>query len=322
MNSNSVMDHKLTFVLTLALSGTGRDEQDLDRVYLLLATFERFFDQSDLDQFVIITPAQDLARVRRALRGRLSAPHTSVLDEREICPELGRDPSTLAVWPNPNKGWVRQQLIKLAISRYVSTPFYMTLDSDVLFVRDFCADSLIAKGRAVLNMQTKKDYDALYREAVVARSISIRRSRYRAVERILKCTRHPKYLDRWYGETPVLLNAELVRNLALHIQEKYELPWRDALLENLPWTEYALYFSFIEQQGALEDKYLPGGANTLLRLTDSLWQPEDDYITPRNLENWEVASVFARNDEGIAIVIQSYLGYPVDEIARKIAPFL
>lgn len=313
---------KLSFLLTLALSGTGRDDQDLERVKLLLRSFGKYFEAGGLSRFFVATTPRDIRVVEDTLGPLLPEGRLEVIDENAICPELASDPDTTTQWPKPNKGWYRQQLIKLAIHERVGTPWYMTLDSDVLFVKPFSAGSLIRGGKAALNVQTEADFRRLYRRKLAAHEVKVRESRYGRAEHILKFARGPEYLRQWYGETPVLLNRGIVKALTEHIEASWMRPWRQALLDNLPWTEYPLYFLFAENRGLLPKHHAPGGADTVLRLSRSLWQPSDQYLVPRNLSNWNPESIFDSGEEGIAVVVQSYLGYPVAEIAKRIDPFL
>jgi hypothetical protein len=57
-------------------------------------------------------------------------------------------------------------------------------------------------------------------------------------------------------------------------------------------------------------------------LSRSLWQSADQYVVHRDLKNWDPGSIFDSGGEGIAVVVQSYLGYPVADIARRISPYL
>ena len=313
---------KLCFLLTIALAGTGRDDQDLERTKLLVRSFAKYFDAEGLSKFFVVTPARDIVAIKDALEPMFAGGKLEVLDENEVCPELARDPDTTRMWPKPNKGWYRQQLIKLAIHERVDTPFYMTLDSDVLFVEPFDTRSLIRGERAVLNVQTEADYLRLYRKQYVANEVKVREARYREAEAVLKCRRKAEYLREWYGETPVLLNCRIARALAAHIEATWNKPWRQALLERLPWTEYPLYFLFAEDQGLLQQHYARGTSDSVLRLSRSLWQSADQYVVHRDLKNWDPGSIFDSGGEGIAVVVQSYLGYPVADIARRISPYL
>lgn len=320
--NNPTTDNKLTFVLTLALSGTGRNDQDLQRVRLLLETFDHFFDKRYLDQFLIVTRCKDVPEIRKVIGGWINSSKTTLLDQNNVCPEFRSDPDTINTWPKPNKGWFRQQLIKLAIHEHVRTPFYMTLDSDVLFVRNFNTHSVIRDGKAALNVQKEDDFRRLYCEETVVKEVKVRKVRYRQAEHILKCRRKRAYLGRWYGETPVLLNCQLVEALTNHIEDTWVKPWRQALLDNLPWTEYPLYFLYAEEQGLLKRYYEPRTADTVLRLTESFWHPADEYKIFRDLSTWVPDVTFGSSDEGIAIVVQSYLGYSVAGLAEMIRPYI
>jgi hypothetical protein len=313
---------QLTFVLTIALSNTGRDGQDLLRFRLLLATIERYFDKDCLDRFIIVTRAIDMPLVREVASPSVQRLKIEILNEDDVCPEFRDNPNTLNHWPRPNTGWFRQQLIKLAIYEHVATPFYMTLDSDVLFVRKFNIKTLFPDGRAALNVQTPEDLHRIYREKTAELEVLVRQTRYQQAERILQTKRNRLYCGHWYGETPVLLNRRLVEKLAAYIEKTWGISWRRALLENLPWTEYPLYFLFAEQSQLLEKYYILGTANSVLRLSQSLWHPAADYPSPRDLSNWNVDEIFGVESDGVAVVVQSYLEYPVAAVANKIRAFV
>ena len=321
-NDNQDQEGKLSFLLTIALSNTGRDDQDLERVKLLIRSFMKYFDGSKLSKFFIVTTGRDEAVVKHAIGPLFASQKLEILNENEVCPEFENDPDTTNTWPKPNKGWYRQQLIKLAIHERIDTPFYMTLDSDVLFVKPFSANSLIRGGKAALNVQTEADFSRLYRKEIVAHEVEVRESRYNRAEYILKCKRKPAYIKQWYGETPVLFNCRIVKALTGHIEAAWMKPWRQALLDNLPWTEYPLYFLFAEEHDLLQAYYVCGTADSVLRLSQSLWQPADRYVVSRDLSNWKPDLIFDSGDEGVAVVVQSYLGYPIADIAKRINPFL
>ena len=110
--------------------------------------------------------------------------------------------------------------------------------------------------------------------------------------------------------------------LATRISSTWKEPYRSGLLRRRQWTEYALYFRYAEYFGLLETHYAPGGIDTILRLTKSLWQPPDQYLKRRDCGNWKVSDVFDPQGDGIAVVVQSYLHYPIQEVAHKIRRFL
>ena len=96
-------NEKLTFVLTLALSGTGRDNDDLQRVGLMFSSFSQFFDEQGLEEFIVVTPAEDEEKVRASIHTGFNQQKLRILDETVVCPEILDDPETLSQWPKPNQ---------------------------------------------------------------------------------------------------------------------------------------------------------------------------------------------------------------------------
>lgn len=318
----SAASHRLSFVLPLATDGTGRDDLDLLRARLLLASLDRFLDRDSLDRLLVVTPARDLEAARRVLGDFAQTLRIEMVDETALCPELARDPATLNLWPRPNTGWVRQQLIKLAAHEHLRTSFYMTLDADVIFVRPFGASALIQDGRAVLATLSAIDLRMLFRPEIAEHEIAVRRHRIKQAEAVLQLQRSTDQSDVWYGETPALLASDLVASMARHLEATWATGWREALLQHLPWTEYALYGLFAEATGGLEQLHRRGGVDAALRLTDSLWRAPADYLAPRDLDRWDVARAFRAEGEGVAVVVQSYLGHAPAEVAARLEGWL
>jgi hypothetical protein len=243
-----------------------------------------------------------------------------VVDENEIVPELASDPATSFHWPTPNKGWYRQQLIKLAAHRLMKTEFYMTLDSDIIFVKPFDSNMLIKNGRSIVNVQSGSDYAKLYTRSVARAETRIRLARYADAERVLGLTRTNSAL--FYGETPVVLSRSVVAAMSEHLAQRYKKSWHDALLSLLPWTEYPLYFTFAEAKGLLSQYHILGQFDSVLRMTDSLWHPPKHYKDKRCLDRWSVADPPRDPEEGIAIAVQSYLGYSGQAVRDKLGKLL
>src|SRR5579863_7354845 len=107
-----MVEPKISFVLTVALSDTGRSGSDLDRLRILLRSFTKYFDMSSLGDFFIITRPIDLPAVSKTVESYFDISALYILNEQELCPELSEDPNTDHPWPVTNKGWHRQQLLK------------------------------------------------------------------------------------------------------------------------------------------------------------------------------------------------------------------
>lgn len=320
--SKQLSCNQLSFVLPLALSGTGRPGSDLDRARILLDSCVNFIDPSDIAEFLIICPKKDMLQVQRGLAVYQAYFNLVFLDEINVCPILSLNPNTEHTFPRPNMGWYRQQLIKLAAHTLIKTPFYMTIDSDVIFKKKFCLNDIFTEGRAIVNVETYEDYRVLYTPNIADDSQKVRQYRYKDAERVLKLSRPSAYKEIWYGETPVVLSRNIVQYLVAHIEQVWKMPWQDALLQNLPWTEYPLYFLYAENSKALSKYHQHGGSDSISSLSQSLWLDSLSYLDERTLQTWPADRIFNSNSPGFTVVVQSYLGNDPSEIRNKIARFI
>jgi hypothetical protein len=319
---NPKTSSKLSFVLTVALSDTGRDDLDFQRLRILFKSFSKFFPRENLSQFLVVTPRRDVLRVTQLIKNLTNLSGFTIVPEDELCPELLLDPPTTNEWPRPNKGWFRQQLIKLAAHELVSTPFYMTLDSDVIFVKKFEPADIMIANRSVVNRESAADYALVYKQYKVASTVADKNRYVSWAERVLRTSRAGGGEWYWYGETPTILSRNIVCSLTKEIERVYGTPWREVLISNLPWTEYGLYFVYAEKSNMLTESHILGNRNSIVRNDDSLFAPANDYLDNRDLQSWNSREAFRGDKAGIVVVVQSYLGYPVRDLESKVMPYL
>lgn len=86
--------------------------------------------------------------------------------------------------------------------------------------------------------------------------------------------------------------------------------WRQYLLRNLPWTEYALYFTFLESMEMYQQFY-----NTGSLAGNNVWS-HDDYV------NWQAGKSFAGSGPPFFTVVQSNLGLPVPDVWERVQGYL
>jgi hypothetical protein len=231
---------------------------------ILLPSLERCY--ADLGTLWVICPAGDAPAVRAALR----APRLEVIDEEALVPELAAQ--RRLGFPRVS-GWFKQQVLKLAAAELVRSEFFLTLDADVFAVSPWCDRDVLRGGRA-LRQRDKLEY---YPEWLAWAA------------RVLQCPP----LDYQPGLTPVILSREVLKLLAAWV-ERHVTPgskrwrvarlagvlgarwrltsWRGRLLASLPWTEYALYDTFLEREGLFDRfHFLPD--DTLL-LGNGVWRAE------------------------------------------------
>ena len=81
------------------------------------------------------------------------------------------------------------------------------------------------------------------------------------------------------------------------------------MLRQIPWTEYALYNTFLEATGLFDKYHFDGGEFSIY--SHSVWNAED-------FERWVPADSFSGEGNFFFIVIQSTSGASVEDIKRKV----
>lgn len=304
MNSQS-----LSFVLPVALKENFQaikwrnDPNTVSglRFQLLLKSFLRAFDLKELALFLVVCPASDEEDIRSMLRRATMDSRFQVMNEFDICPELEERKKNGKSIP----GWYVQQIVKLAAANTFSTRFYLTLDSDILCRKPFSVNSLIPGEKALLNVETLGVYLRAYKIKVALDEWRIKRHRLFCSARLLGYRRKWRYRHRSYGETPVLMHTESVRDLMSFLSKRHA-SWIHCLTEKRGWTEYTLLFQFMELNGCLNKHYQKSNHNTVLDLDSSVWKNSDQYKHKRDFSPEFILS--RRNEKaGAFVAIQSYL---------------
>lgn len=258
--------------------------RDAPRARILLRSLAAFFEP--LGRLYVVAPDGEADAVRAELAG---FEHV-LLRDSDVIPEIGwfrgtaRLRARLRLVGPPFHGWYVQQLVKLAIAKRVETPFYVTLDSDVICVNSTTYGQLVSDGRAVVQT-TPPNHPEWNDDA----------------ERVLALPRS----GRQFGVTPAVLSRAAVRELTAHLENRVDkrlrrlarrvprerpravlTSWRSFLLRNLPWTEYALYHTFLEQTGRFDVYHVDGGYDALysncvwMESEFGSWDPAADATVP------------------------------------------
>jgi hypothetical protein len=283
---------------------------DYERARILLRSLDRFF--VDLGICWIVTPDGDLDAIGRSIRGA----RYRVIAESVIIPELRVHNwirTAVSRSHRPVAGWCVQQLVKLAIAEHIQSEFYVTLDADVICTKPVSLADLVRNGRAIAD---RHPHD-------------IHREWYVWAERVLGLRR-----SGWtHGVTPALLSREAVLLLQRYLAGRVHpflrglgrlwprasLPnavlagWRSYLLRNLPWTEYALYNTFLEATGRYGDYYVEESQSRLYG--NSVWQ-EDQF------PSWDPAKSFRGPRDFFFSVVQSNGGPTAQEVWEKVRRYL
>ena len=284
---------------------------DAERAQILFRSLATFFEP--LGTCHVVVPDEDVALVRSRVPGDAYV----VVAESEVVPEIAwfrntaRIRARLRIVGPPMHGWFIQQLVKLAIAEQVQTPFYLTLDADVLCVRPTRYEDLVRDARAVVQT-TAPNHPEWNDDA----------------ERVLGLPRS----GRQYAVTPAVLSRDAVAALARHLATRVDpraralalrLPhgrarelvasWRSHLLRKLPWTEYAVYGTFLEATGLFERYHVLAGEDAIYG--NAVWMESQ-------FDEWDAAATFGRSDGFCFSIVQSATRIPPERVWAKVEPHL
>lgn len=222
---------------------------DFDKCQLLCWSMDQFL--SSWTHHYIIVDQRDLALFRQ-----LEGSKRKIVTKEEILPWWIKQVAFLEkknLWMSlkslPIRGWLLQQIIKLAIAQHVKDDVLVFADSDVVFFRPFNLQNFIHDGKV-----------RLYREPDVIYKPSI------ADEKKLK---HIKWLQdsyKWYQTAMNLLDLsdinypapdyegqiitwkrDNVLQLHQHIENISGREWIETICNSLHLAEYLLYGIFVER---------------------------------------------------------------------------
>lgn len=290
--------------------------RDLRRAEILARSLQLNFH--GLGALWIVTPPSDRAAIESQL-SRLGFPgRPHVVAETELVPELG--------WGPLIRGWYRQQLVKLAIAERVATVNYLTLDADVVCVRKVTPDDLTPSGRGLCHVLAERSHRDWYLGSADVLGLP------------------PPGAGRLHNVTPAVLHREAVMELQQHLASRaargeYRTglralrqravvaaarvggsspadQWRAYLIGGTPWTEYALYYTWLESSGRL-DRYHTRSSQCLYSIDGSVWRARRQPFA-----DWKPAPLFEGQGPPYFAVVQSVARCPVDEVWAKLEPYL
>lgn len=249
----------------------------------------------------IFTPKRDLARFSE-LRG----PRTHVLPVDELLPASVLSLPRLNFWLNlrrpfpPVRGWVLQQVIKLAAAARIEASSLLLADSDTLLVRPVDASTFRRAGRPLF-----------YRKHLGVTASLPRHVTWHQVARTLLGVppRDPPLPD--YISAFNVWDRGTVLALLDRIERTAGRPWLDAVTAQLHISEFILYGVFVDEVLGASAQVAPSGS----MLCHSYWDPSP-------LSAAQAAGFAAAlPDSDVAIMISAKSGTPLDVRRAALARF-
>jgi hypothetical protein len=199
----------------------------------------------------IVVPSAD-----RGLFGPLASGRTAVLDVRDVVPRELRKVARLNLWVNPRRplppvrGWVAQQIVKLAAVAGAGEDLVLLADSDLAFVRPFGAATFAPDGVV-----------PLYRRDG---AVSARMPRHMlwddTARRLLGLPPSAAPVRPDYICWPCAWEPAVVRRMLSRVEQATGLPWATAVGRELHVSEMVLYGVFVDAVEA-RDRDVPRTAD-------------------------------------------------------------
>jgi hypothetical protein len=185
----------------------------------------------------IIVPRQDLK-----LFDRLAGPRTHIRCDADFLPNsflalpFGNSTVNLRQPFLPVRGWILQQIVKLAAVAASEEDVVLVADSDVEFVRPFAEETFVRDGVV-----------RLYREP---NAIAEQLPRHMVWQRIARALlglppADPPYTD--YISAMLACDPKIVRQMLARVATNTGRPWTAAIAGQLHFSEWTLYGVFVDE---------------------------------------------------------------------------
>jgi hypothetical protein len=183
-----------------------------------------------------------VARSDLKLFGRLAGPRTHIRCETDLLPRsfvpvpFSNFTVNLGQPFPPVRGWILQQVLKLAAAAASEDDVVLVVDSDVEFLRAFNAETFVLNG--VVRFYRKPD------------QIDERLPRHMIWHRVARALlglppADPPYTD--YVSTMLPLDPAIVRRMLARVTANTGRPWTTAIARQFHFSEWTLYGVFVDE---------------------------------------------------------------------------
>jgi hypothetical protein len=288
--------------------------KDFERANLLFRSLLQNF--RDLGTLFLVTREAELGAMRALTRSLPRRLDVRVESEFTIAPELRLTRSD---------GWYRQQLVKLAIAGHVTSDLYLTLDADVVCTRSVSAADLAPGARGLCHVLNEDSHPLWYQRSL--KVLGLPAVRTGILHNVTPAVLHRgavRELAEFFAErarsksyAPGLrgIRQALTLGLARALGGRPYEPWRVMLAAGVPWTEYSLYYSFLEATGNF-DRFHVESPHCIYDVERSVW-----YRERTSFGDWDPAPCFVGSGPPWFVVVQSNTGLEPRRVEAKFAPY-
>lgn len=257
---------------------------DLARCEMLVDSVGNF--ASGFDRHLILIDAQDEGMFRHLADSR-----TELILKQDLLPDWLRQSSLNRKWwwsfrGLPVRGWILQQVTKLAIAEQYDAAGFCYADSDMMFVRPFDAQSLWHDGRIRFYRDERRPH--FYESRRYRNWYGFAAKQFSLGDQNL--------LDGAYIAQLNCIHKAHAVDMLKAIEDKWQSNWQKTLLRSFDFSEYILYGVYIDE---CSDKSFHNSTSSSLCRSSWFFDLDDPESTQ------EFLSTVA--DDEVALHIQSNL---------------
>jgi hypothetical protein len=202
---------------------------DLQRCMLLAESLDRC--APDVAHYLIVD-RRDCAAFRHMQRGRRRLIESEALVGQWMWRMPGRNGFWLSVKAPPVRGWIIQQILKIASCDIIPERTLVFCDSDTAFLRRFTREQLLIDGKVGL-------LDVDFCDEITLRWTQTARRLLGLPESESGFRNHVGNMICWNRETVIAMRSRIERSTGLS--------WKIALARTLHFSEYMLYGVFVRE---------------------------------------------------------------------------
>jgi len=207
---------------------------DFERCKAMLESAEQYI--SGVEEHLLLVDKSDLSLFQKLQNNRIR-----VICKNEVLPAvLFQVPLQKRWWLTdcspPVRGWILQQIIKLAVAKGSQADAVIFADSDLIFVRNLSLNDLWSGNQLRLfrterqpNLYSDKRYKNWYGFSCKALALG-----------------NPQAQTGAYITQLATMRPNLTRMLCNALENKFSKPWYETLLNTWDFSEYILYGVFVE----------------------------------------------------------------------------
>lgn len=268
---------------------------DFERCRLLAWSVAQFISPSV--KHYIIVPSRDLPLFRQ-----IQTASTEIITVESVLPWwIKRLPLLKSGWLSFKnvfiRGWILQQVIKLAAAEYLNEDVFVFVDSDVTFIRPFHLQNFIRDSQVRLFRVSSQ----------VAPQTPIGLEWHQTANRLLAVSGNTPPVPGYVGQIVTWRRDNLIK-MYEHIQNVSGRGWIEAVSSSQNLSEYILYGVFVDQvlqnsSGHYEDSQ---------RICAEYWSNE-------SMSDEQLQKFFLEIEpQDIAVMISAKAGIPVDRYQNLI----